>query len=876
MFRRETPGARLEPEALLSPTDSDQGPERTPRSSSQGWRQFVRTRLDRLVRHSRWALFAERLWRALLPVLVVVGLFVGLSWSGLWLALPIWAGPIGIALFAAAALWFARDLLSLRWPTREEALSRVETSSGQTHRPLTALEDDLSVGAGNPESQAIWALHQRRTAEAVADMRSKGPDPRAYRRDPWGLRVVAASALIIGFASATGDYGGRLVSAFQNPFKSVEPPSRLDAWVTPPLYTSEPPIYLTGESAQLREPGAPVPVPEGSILVVRSQGADELVMTFAGAEDAEPVVIDPEAPAENAANPDLQRLLPVERRLDLQKTGIVELLNGDERLMSFVFAVRPDDPPQIRLTDDPEEQLSGALKFSYLVNDDYGVVSAQAHIEPLPSPDQKDREPRPLVEAPQFPLSLPPRAGTAKTAETIRDLTSHPWAGSEVDLRLVARDQAGQEGTSPDYTITLPQRRFSKPLARAVVEQRRNLALDAQNHGQVITALDALMLAPELFDFKPRNYLGMRYAYGQLVKAETDEELKEMLPLLWDLALSIEDGDLSAAERKLRDAQEALRKALEEGASDEEIEKLTQQLREALNEYMQALAEQMRQNPQTMQPFDSNQQTLSQQDLSEMLDRIEELARTGSRDAARELLAQMQQMLENLQAGRPQMMPEGMSSEMMEMLNQLGEMIQKQQQLMDQTHRFNQDQQQQRRGQQQQQQQQQGQGQQMTQEQLQQMLDQLQQGQGDLAQQLQELMDQLGQNGMGQNEALGEAGESMGEAQQSLGQGQGEQALGEQGNALDALRRGAQGLTEQMMGQGEGMGSPGGPSPLDEDPLGRPRRTEGPDFNNRVQIPDEIDVQRARRILEELRRRFSDPSRPKLELDYLERLLKRY
>ena len=242
------------------------------------------------------------------------------------------------------------------------------------------------------------------------------------------------------------------------------------------------------------------------------------------------------------------------------------------------------------------------------------------------------------------------------------------------------------------------------------------------------------------------------------------------------------------------------------------------------------------------------------------------------RDAARELLAQMQQMLENLQAGRPQMMPNSMSSEMMEMLNQLGEMIQRQQQLMDETHRFNQDQQQQRGGQQQQQ----GQGQQLTQEQLQQMLEQLQQGQGDLAEQLQQLMEQLGQNGMGQNQALGEAGESMGEAQQSLGEGEGQQALGQQGDALDALRRGAQGLTEQMMGQGEGPGSPGGPSPMDEDPLGRPRRTEGPDFNNRVRIPDEIDVQRARRILEELRRRFSDPSRPQLELDYLERLLKRY
>lgn len=857
----------------MNPNDSNQDPERPLTPELFGWRNFIKSRLDRLVRQSRWALFVERLWRALLPLLVVLGLFVGLSWIGLWLVLPPWIGFLVLIGFVAAAVWTARDLLKLSVPSRADALARVEKSSGQDHRPLTTLEDDLSVGADNPESQAIWALHQLRTAEAMAAIRSKAPDPQAFRRDPWAMRVLAASVLIIGFTTATGDHTGRLLSAFQNPFKTVDPPSRLDAWVTPPLYTSEPPIYLTGESAQLRDPAAPVSVPEGSVLVIRTQGAGELVMTFSGAGEADPVVIEPEANA-NATDAELQKLLPVERRLDLETTGTVELRNGDETLLNFVFSVRPDDEPEIRLVDDPEEQLSGALKFSYLVNDDYGVVSAEAHIRPIPDPDKGGRTPRPLVDAPQFPLSLPPRAGTAKTAETIRDLTSHPWAGSEVDLLLMARDQAGQEGMSPAYQVVLPQRRFSKPLARAVVEQRRNLALDAQNHDQVIIAFDTLMLAPHLFDFKPRNYLGMRFAYGELVSADTDEELKALLPLLWDLALSIEDGDLSAAERKLRDAQEALRKALEEGASEEEIAKLTQQLREALNEYMQALAEQMRQNPQAMQPFDGNQQTLNQQDLSEMLDRIEELARTGSRDAARELLAQMQQMLENLQAGRPQMMPNNMNSEMMEMLNQLGEMIQRQQQLMDDTHKFNQDQQQQ--GQQQQGQQQQGQGQQMTQEQLEQMLQQLQQGQGDLAQQLQQLMDQLGQNGMGQNEALGEAGESMGQAQQSLGQGQGQSALGQQGSALDALRRGAQGLTEQMMGQGNGAGSPMGPSPLDEDPLGRPRRTEGPDFNNRVQIPDEIDVQRARRILEELRRRFSDPSRPKLELDYLERLLKRY
>jgi hypothetical protein len=43
-----------------------------------------------------------------------------------------------------------------------------------------------------------------------------------------------------------------------------------------------------------------------------------------------------------------------------------------------------------------------------------------------------------------------------------------------------------------------------------------------------------------------------------------------------------------------------------------------------------------------------------------------------------------------------------------------------------------------------------------------------------------------------------------------------------------------------------------------------------------VKVPGEIDVQRARRILEELRRRFGDPMRPQIELDYIERLLKDY
>jgi len=830
--------------------------------------------LERAVWRASAALAWERAWPPLHSVLIVVAFYVGLSWLGLWALLPAWLSvPFALG-FLVAALYVGRPLAGLRWPTRAEALTRIERETGLAHHPLVLLEDRLFDAGDTPLTRALWAAHRERARAALAALKAGAPRPDAFRRDPYGLRVVATLLLVVGFFTASGGHWQRL-----SPLDGAGPgaaaaPVGLDAWITPPVYTGRAPIFLTGQAGALRDDARAVGAPEGSELIVRAQGVEALTAVLVRGETEVP--LDPEAATSTAG--------PGSLRTTLRESADLEIRDGGSVLESWRIAVEPDAAPTIRLLDDPEEQISGALKLGYLTGDDHGVVAAAADIRPVRILGLDDDRPaRPLVEAPSFPLSLP--GGDTKTgaAETIRDLTSHPWAGSQVDLILSARDHAGQAGYSTPHRFTLPQRRFSKPLARAIVEQRRDLALDANAQLRVVDALDALMLAPERFIDDAKTYLGLNFARARLVAAQDDDGLREVVDLLWDLALTIEDGDLSLAERALRDAQEALRRALEEGASDEEIARLTQELREAMNDYFQALAEQMRQNPQAMQPMDPNAQNVQPQDLDEMLSRIEELARQGSREAARELLAQMQRMLENLQAGRPQMMPDGMTQEMMEALNQLGEMIQRQQELMDRTNRFDQDnrsqQQNQQQGQQRGQQpgQQPGDGRPMTPEQLAEALRQLQQGQGQLGEQLQQLMDQLAENGMPQNGDLGRAGEEMGNARDSLGEGQPGEAVGQQGNALEALRQGAQGLAEQMLGQGQGPGMAGRQgNPRDEDPLGRPRRNEGPDFGERVRVPDEIDVQRARRILEELRRRFSDPDRPMLELDYLERLLRSY
>src|SRR4029079_9211172 len=99
---------------------------------------------------------------------------------------------------------------------------------------------------------------------------------------------------------------------------------------------------------------------------------------------------------------------------------------------------------------------------------------------------------------------------------------------------------------------------------------------------------------------------------------------------------------------------------------------------------------------------DPNSRMLRSQDLKSMIDRLEQLARSGAKDAARQLLDQLQQMLENLQMAQPGGdMGEG-DDDMMSALDELGDVIRKQQQLRDRTFRQGQDQRRQRgpRGQQ--------------------------------------------------------------------------------------------------------------------------------------------------------------------------------
>ncbi|MES5099976.1 TIGR02302 family protein [Agrobacterium sp. BA1120] len=863
---------------------------------------------------AKLVLFAERLAPKTLLPLSLAAVFVSLAWLGLFRQMPdfLRLGIVFLLIFS-----FITSLLPiarLRWPTKDEASRLLETRNGLPHQPVGVQEDEPAFET--PFARTLWKEHQLRMAERIAALDAGLPQPDIASHDRSALRAIPALILVAAFGFSFSNGAGDIADAFRNRPSSgpANPDIRLDAWVTPPSYTGRAPIFLTGNNAAGHEA---VSLPQSSKLTIRMTGGEgNEEVTFEPQEAGQLQKLTPEG-AEKPGAQDAAKvaettetpLAPRTFAMEIKESGTIEA-NGQQ----WQFNVVPDKAPTIAFDNLPRRAVNGALEIGFTAKDDYGIREAHAVIEPIGVAEGAT----PLYPPPEFKLDLPRQNPRDMKGVTSRNLTEHPMAGKRARITLVATDGAGQTGRSPSQEMILPGRNFSEPLAGAIVEQRQIFSLDTRQMPKAIAYNEAVGLRPEETIPNKTHYLLLQSAQTRMKLAYNEEMLKDTADYLWQIALGIEDGDLSQAEQRLRDAQNALSDALERKAPDEEVAKLMQELREAMNEFMKELAQRMQNAPQS----NMNQQAqnvLRQRDLENMMNQIENLARSGNRDAAQEMLSQLQRMMNNLQAGRPQRGQQGQqqqqSSQLRQQIDKLGEIMQQQQKLMDETFKLDQalrdrmqrgDPQQgeeggdpqmgqngQQPGQQDQQQQGQngqnpnGQGQnptdQMTADQLREALKNLRQQQDGLGKQLGDLQKGLRDLGMEPGQNFGKAEQEMKGAGQALGQSQGEQAVEGQGNALNALRQGAQDMMGQIMqamrqqgqqpGQGqEGMMGQGGQN--GRDPLGRPRESSGPDFgDNQVRVPDEIDVQRAREILEAIREKLGNNPPGEVERRYLERLL---
>jgi uncharacterized protein (TIGR02302 family) len=793
-----------------------------------------RPRMRILLGLARAAVFWERLWPLLWPSVAVAGLFLGLALLDWLPLLPGWLHGLvlvgfGIAIAAAARL-AAKGFGTVG---RSQASHRLERDSGLRHRPLGTLKDRLAAG-----DEALWRTHLERVSHTVRDLRLRLPAPGLARHDPYGIRAAVLLFVVIALAAGSGDAGGRLERALIPSLgSSTTGPFSVDVWISPPAYTRLAPMFLERTAA-----AAPVEAPMGSAVLAQVGGLGDAPTLVIGGRETGFLAF-------GQGGHRAEAVIKEGRRLAVE-------LDGRE-LAAWHLKVIPDGNPTVEFTAPPARTLRAHLRIAFEAVDDYGLAEAAAIIQRADGRQTLGGGSEILLD---LPLTEP--GATKVEGSTVRDLTAHPWAGLPVLVKLRVKDGRGQEGESDVVGLVLPERIFNHPVARAIVDERRKLSSPSPVVvAKVVLALDEIAGKPLHFNEDIVVFLSLGVARARLMRDKGEGAIPSVQELLWNTALRLEDGELSIAEGELRRIQESLMRAMKNNPDMAKMEKLMNELQHALDKYLSAIGDQLAKQDLLNIPLDTSMLSISSDELRQLLEKARELARTGAMDAARQLLAEFRRMLNELRAGLRSGGKE--MAEARRLMQGLRDLTGAQQGLLDKTFRRLQEEGANVPGK-----------------------GQPRPGQGvpkpglegarqdELRRDLGKLMLNFDEVLGGIPQSLGKAERAMRDASRALDGKRLKDAEKAQTEALEQLRQGSQNAARmlvQRLGGLMGRVRPG----RKPDPFGR-HPGAGADITGAVKIPDRMDILRAREILQELRRRAGERQRPQSELDYIERLLKRF
>jgi hypothetical protein len=831
---------------------------------------------------------AALLWERAAPVLIgpaaLLGLYLTLAVFGVFERLGDPWRLISLALALGGAAAFIRwRLPAFSWPDQTEIERRIEDDSGLADRPFEALRD--APASGDP---ALWDAHIARMQARLDHAHARRPKSAWGRLDPYGLRASLILVLITGVFLSGELAGPRLSDAFApRLLAGGGQDARVDLWVEAPEYTNRPALFLRDRRS--------AEIPEGSVLFARIAGLNR-APSISG------------APASTETLSDGVQLA----RIEPQSDGVISLRAGRLR-ESVELTLIEDTPPHLTFAAEPEGDAQGRLKLEFVAEDDYGLETIYLEYAEAPGSDGATVSDFKRYEI--SPGQIRPSEEDGLSLAEI-DLSRDPLAGERVVIRLAGVDGAGQRGQSGEMTITLPQRVFLNPLARSVAGERRRFLQVSNDYAampdgpprntgflddqprrrlerapeevqRLALALNAASDAPPRYFDDPVVWLGLRTALMEVRRARELGELDHMESDLWEIALRAELGSLADAEAALAAAERALADALARGADQIEISALLDAFEQAMDRYMQLLMREAAEAGRFAEGGGGG--GMSADMLEQLLEALREATELGDTQGSRQALAMLAELLRNMQVtlGQGDGDGEGESAAaqaLREALEELSDTITEQRGLMEDTFNAQRDSQQGQNGES---------GRDPLSDPLapgeaerggsvddgEQSFERQDEGAGpslrDLADPQEGLPGGLGdvddalpggEAGEEARQALDDARRAMEGAARALREGNGEDALALQDEALEGLRSTAQSAAQALedeLSQGEdGDGS---------DPLGR-GAAEGQDTT----LPSESERQRARDILEELRRRAAERGRPQEELDYIDRLLERF
>ena len=174
------------------------------------------TYVDRKISQARLALGFERLWTALYWPLLILAAAAALVIGGVFPQLLLWARGVLLATVAAAFIWSLIPLIRVLragWPSRGEAMRRVEERTGLAHRPVSARDDKLPDDVTSHAQQVLWQEHRLRQLKDLGHLKAGVPASRWRDIDPRALRLPVALALVAALLLGPGTVRSNLADS---------------------------------------------------------------------------------------------------------------------------------------------------------------------------------------------------------------------------------------------------------------------------------------------------------------------------------------------------------------------------------------------------------------------------------------------------------------------------------------------------------------------------------------------------------------------------------------------------------------------------------------------------------------------------------------
>ncbi|MCX8508551.1 MAG: DUF4175 family protein, partial [Rhodobacteraceae bacterium] len=415
--------------------------------------ELIRHRLRWPLRLTRAGMVAERITRAFWPVWTLAFLFIAAVALGFqdWAPLELfWLTSISVPL---ALIWaLGRGVRAFYMPPWAEVEARLDATL--PGRPIASLTDRQAAGAGDAASEAVWRVHRARLMTRAAAARAPRPDLRLARRDPFALRYVAATFLILALAFGSlwrlAEIGR--VPAFAEKEGAAVAAILWEGWAEPPAYSGKPQLYLG------KLPAGPLTLPQGTRILLRLYGPPDQV------DVRQTLTLQPLPAAAPMAGGSRSIAFAADQSGSLELTG--------EGGRVWQVEVLADAPPAIALDGPMDRKADGAMQQPFTAQDDIGIAAGEVRFDlDLSALDRRYGLAAEPEARPPLIFDLP-RAGRANRTDMkavlAENASEHPWANLPVVMVMTVTDGLGQKASTPPQHLILPGRRFFDPLAGAV------------------------------------------------------------------------------------------------------------------------------------------------------------------------------------------------------------------------------------------------------------------------------------------------------------------------------------------------------------------------------------------------------------------------